>query len=241
MQIPENWSFKSDDIAAAFDAHVREQLPWYELATGVVVHFARHYIAEDGVVIDVGASTGNVARALAETLDQRSAHLYAIDNSAEMIARYAGPGTAEQGDVRSYDFASRAPDLIVAFLVLMFVPPAVRSNVIARMKAALRPGGAIIVFDKREPIAGEVGQITYRLTLAAKYENGAKAEDVIRKELSLAGVQRPLEAGELAGFVEVFRFGDFSGWVYSAPKVRSQPGGLSLTPPIAAQPMNATT
>ena len=87
------------------------------------------------------------------------------------------------------------------------------------MTSALRPGGAMIVFDKREPGGGEVGQITYRLTLAAKYENGAPADEIIRKELALAGVQRPLHPSELADFYEVFRFGDFSGWLYAAGKV----------------------
>ena len=36
----------------------------------------------------------------------------------------------------------------------------------------------------------------------------------MRKELSLSGVQRPLYRGELGpDAVEVFRFGDFAGWL----------------------------
>ena len=218
MQIPEHWSFKRVDVAAGFDAHVREQLPWYALATGMVRHYARHFIPEGGTVIDIGASTGNVARALAETLEHRGARLLALDNAAEMLALYEGPGEAIHGDATTFDFAEQQPDLIVAFLVLMFLPPALRARTIARMKAALQPGGALIVFDKREPSAGEVGQISYRLALAAKHENGASADAILRKELSLAGVQRPLSPEEIDGFHEIFRFGDFSGWVHVAPK-----------------------
>ncbi len=37
---------------------------------------------------------------------------------------------------------------------------------------------------------------------------------VIKKELSLSGIQRPLYPGELGeDAVEVFRFGDFAGWI----------------------------
>lgn len=37
---------------------------------------------------------------------------------------------------------------------------------------------------------------------------------MMRKELSLSGVQRPLYKGELGSdAVEVFRFGDFAGWL----------------------------
>ena len=44
---------------------------------------------------------------------------------------------------------------------------------------------------------------------------GAKTPDeIIAKELSLAGVQRPLSEEELPGFTPVFRFGDFAGWLY---------------------------
>ena len=52
-----------------------------------------------------------------------------------------------------------------------------------------------------------------RLALAGKIENGANARDVIDKELSLSGVQRPLDPAELGDAVEFFRFGDFAGWI----------------------------
>jgi Methylase involved in ubiquinone/menaquinone biosynthesis len=214
MKIPENWTFKNPDIVAHFDAHVREQLPWYSLATGIVAHVARHYVPEGGTVIDIGASTGNIGRALSGTLEARRAKLLAIDNSEDMVMAYDGPGAALYGDARTFDFAAENPDLIVAFLVLMFLPVAERREVIERMKAAVRPGGAVVVFDKIEPRPGHLGAVIYRLTLAAKYEAGAPPEEIIRKELSLAGVQRPLVERELAGFEPVFRFGDFAGYVY---------------------------
>ncbi|WP_321900045.1 hypothetical protein, partial [Paraburkholderia heleia] len=47
-------------------AHVHEQLPWYDLATETVVHFARHYIPNGGRVYDIGCATGNVGRARAD-------------------------------------------------------------------------------------------------------------------------------------------------------------------------------
>ena len=44
----------------------------------------------------------------------------------------------------------------------------------------------------------------------------AVVEEIIAKELSLAGVQRPLREEELAGFAQLFRFGDFGGWIVCA-------------------------
>jgi tRNA (cmo5U34)-methyltransferase len=207
-----SWTFENAEVAAAFDRHVREQLPWYDLATGIVAAVGRQFIPEAGQVVDVGASTGNIGRALAPTLIARKAELLALENAAEMAARYSGPGRLIEVDATEFDFAGS--DLIVAFLVLMFVPVPKRRTFVERMIAGLRPGGALVVFDKLAPRGGEVGALSLRLTLAAKYEAGATADEIIAKELSLAGVQRPLDPAEVAGFEPIFRFGDFGGWLY---------------------------
>lgn len=183
--------------------------------TGAVAHFARAYIPNGGYVIDVGASTGNVGRALARTLEQRRAYLLPIDNSKDMAKIYAGPGQMVVADAVSFNFAETTrPDLIVCFLSLMFVAVADRARLIEKMKDALDPGGALIVVDKMVPRPGYVGTVAYRLTLAAKHEAGASAEEIIAKELSISGVQRPMSESELPGFVEFFRFGDFAGFVW---------------------------
>ncbi len=218
MDIPRDWSFSAPGIAAAFDAHVREQLPWYDLATGAVAQVARHFIPAGGVVIDVGASTGNIGRAIAPTLTARAATLHAIEPAPEMAAKYQGPGTLHQLPVESFDFAAAQPDLVVCFLVLMFLRPGSRGPLLRRVQEALQPGGAVIVFDKAPSVGGDAGAVLYRLTLAAKYEAGAEPADIIAKELSLSGVQRPLPMALLVDFVPVFRFGDFAGWLWIKPE-----------------------
>jgi tRNA (cmo5U34)-methyltransferase len=143
----------------------------------------------------------------------REASLIGVDNSSEMARVYDAPGTFVVKDAREFDFHRHAPDLVVCFLSLMFVPVADRAALVERLVEAVRLGGAVIVFDKFEPRQGYLGTVNYRLTLAAKYEAGAAAEEIIRKELSIAGVQRPMRGVDLPGFVEVFRFGDFAGFV----------------------------
>ena len=56
MKIPRDWTFKKFSIAKGFDRHVREQLPWYDLATGIVRHIVRHYLNRGGLVYDIGAN-----------------------------------------------------------------------------------------------------------------------------------------------------------------------------------------
>ena len=92
MQIPQNWTFKSDHIADHFDQHDREQLPRYDLATFATAQMARHYVPQGGNVYDIGCATGNMGRVLAGTLSDHEASLIAIDDSDEMCAKYDAPG-----------------------------------------------------------------------------------------------------------------------------------------------------
>ena len=211
MEIPRNWTFKTSEVADNFDRHVREQLPWYDLTTGVVSHVARHYIPQDGLVYDIGASTGNIGNALANTLTDRKAKLIAIDNSEAMSAIYNGPGELIIADATDYNYESF--DLAVLYLCMMFIPPSKRCAFIQKLTKLINPGGAIIVFDKFEPQGGYISSVLWRLALAGKAAAGVSSQEILEKELSLAGVQRPLSVNELPPAVEIFRFGDFAGYI----------------------------
>ena len=213
FDIPHNWTFHDDGVAAGFERHVREQLPWYDLATGAVAHVARHYLPQDGVAYDLGASTGNIARALADTIDVRCVTLHSIELSPEMAERYAGPQPHNVivADVRDVDY--QPFDLAVAFLTLMFVPVADRGGLLRRLRERCRPGGAIIIFDKNEAVGGYAGSVLWRLALAGKVAAGVPADDIVAKELSLGGVQRPLARELLGNAIEFFRFGEFAGYL----------------------------
>jgi tRNA (cmo5U34)-methyltransferase len=214
MKIPTegNWTFKNEGIADAFDSHVREQLPWYDLVTDAVEHIARHYIPENGLVYDIGASTGNVGRAISDILYARSARLIAVEKEAEMSAKYSGPGDIVVSDALDIDFEPF--DFGVIFLSAIFMAPHKRGEFFSRFRNALRPGGAIVLVERMEAKAGYVSTIIARLTLSNKLKAGATPDDIISKELSLSGIQRPIVEKELPeGAIEFFRLGDFAGWI----------------------------
>ncbi len=212
MTIPKNWTFETPEIATTFDDHVRQQLPWYDLATSAVAHLVRHYLPKHGHVYDIGASTGNIARAISQTLQDRHATLTALETSPTMREQYAGPGhlLPEQAEHHVY----QAFDVAVLFLTLQFIPQQHRQLLLERLKATCRQGGAIILVDKYNSAGTYANLALYRLTLAAKHQSGASPEDIIAKELSLTGVQRPLETGVTDGWLEFFRFGEFAGHIF---------------------------
>jgi tRNA (cmo5U34)-methyltransferase len=222
MDIPSNWTFETAGVAAGFDRHVREQLPWYDLATNAITHIARHYIPEGGLVYDLGAATGNIGRAIAPVLTDRNARLIGIEPSAEMVKRYEAPGEIVCGKAEEIEY--EAFDLAVVFLTLMFIEPRKRIQLMNRLRLACRPGGAIIVFDKLEPVGGYLSTVFYRLTLAGKRSAGVASEEIVEKELSLSGVQRPILESQLGGDSYLwFKFGDFAGWVIERPTGKPEP------------------
>lgn len=212
------WTFETADVARNFDAHVRTQLPWYDFVAKGLVHVATHYVAEGGSVIDVGASTGNVYKELRPLLDMRRARLFAVEKSAEMAKEHRGryPGVPVwEEDAADVEWAKKdKSDLIVAFLTIMFVPPRRRRKLLEDMFGAIAPGGALVVVDRTALASGYASQVLNRLTLAGKVAAKVPAEEIVAKELSLSGVQRPLDLLDLPGEpVEFFRFGDFAGWL----------------------------
>lgn len=220
MEIPTDWTFKNINVAAGFDRHVREQLPWYDLVTGAVAHVARHYLPEGGLVYDVGASTGNVGRALDEVIRSRSARLVAIDNSPQMANIYAGPGEIVVANALEFEFEPF--DVAIAMLVMMFMPPERRRVWLNRLCAKIKPGGAVIIVDKCDGPGGYLSTVMHRLTIAGKVSTGVQSEEIVEKELSLSGVQRPIPESFMSfsvpGAHEFFRFGEFAGWVIVRPE-----------------------
>lgn len=216
MKIPRNWTFETPEVANGFDQHVREQLPWYDLATDAITHLARHYISKNGLVYDIGCSTGNIGRAIAPTLKDRNASLIGIEPSDAMQQIYDAPGTFVHSTAQEHKY--HPYDLAILFLCLMFIEPRDRKTFLASLYELCNPGGAIIVFDKLEPDAGYISTIMYRLTLAGKFAAKTPPEQIIHKELSLAGVQRPISLSELPGNpYQWFRFGDFAGYIIEKP------------------------
>ena len=217
MEIPDTWTFKNAAVADGFDAHVREQLPWYEMATQAVAHLVRHYLPAGGKVYDIGASTGNIGRAVADVLDERGATLIAVEPAAEMAARYNAPGEILCMDAT--EVAYQPFDVAVLFLVLMFIPVSQRAALIESLRRSLRRGGCIIVFDKLDPPSGYLGAVTRRLTMLWKLTNGATPESIVAKELSLSGVQRPINPAILGpDAAPFFLFGEFAGYVIERPE-----------------------
>ncbi len=217
-----SWTFKTPEIAAGFDDHIREQLPWYDMVTDAVVYIARNYIPTKGCVItEIGASTGNMTKALLPTFSERQGYHYqAVEESKAMCEVFTENVTHPlvtlfDADILDIDMDGfDTSHVTILFLTLMFIPTEERESLIKALRSNSYKGGCIIVVDKVLDHGGYFGTVLKRLGMHFKLMQGAKPEDVLNKEMSLAGVQIPIDPAILgADAKEFFRMGEFVGWV----------------------------
>ena len=213
-----SWTFETKEIAETFDSHVREQLPWYDMVTDAVVYIARNYLPEFGVVVDIGASTGNMVDKLMPLTFERMADVVAIEKSISMCDvlknkyKKSDCVVVENSDVTRGDLPKA--NVYILFLTMMFIPIDKRKALMDSMRANCKQGGVIVVVDKICDHGGYFATVLKRLTMQFKLQQGAKPEDVLNKEMSLAGVQIPIDPAILgADAKQFFRMGEFAGWV----------------------------
>ncbi len=219
MNIPTTWTFESDEVAKNFNSHVREQLPWYDLATEAVQYIVRNYLPEGGTVVDIGASTGNMVDKLLPLIAERQATIIAVETSEAMLTvleeKYALKTNVLvlDEDLSKPTSASIFADVYILFLTTMFVPVSRRQTLFDNLRRKVNDGGIIIVVDKVLDHNGYFGTVMKRLGMHFKVLQNADPSDILRKEMSLAGVQIPIDASLVADGKQFFRVGEFCGWV----------------------------
>lgn len=207
-----HWTFNDSELANNFGEHVKGQLPWYDLATGLVRCIAENYLPQGGLMYDIGASTGNITQSCADLINSRGIHAVSIEPSQEMCEEWKGEGELVNDYAEKYDFQEY--DLAVCFLTLMFVSQRQRGALIQSLIAKIAEGGALVVVDKFEGSGGYFELVKRRMTMRQKISSGESPENIIDKDLSLSGVQRPI-GNELPEGNCFFQIGEFKGILFS--------------------------
>ncbi len=229
LDIPEKWSFDAEGVADNFNQHVREQLPWYDMMWDAVDMLLRHYVSEGCAILDVGASTGELMRRCGWIDNVNESRVMAIEPSEKMAKVLSRDGLYDKvykmtvdwyDGNRRYEQDYPKKDVILCILTVQFWGQQVnQKRILGELyENHLNDGGVLIVVDKFEQ-APLLSLPMKRLGWEAKLKNGATYEDVMKKELSLVGVQVPLpkayeprdlicKIGEL-----FFKYGEFEGWI----------------------------
>jgi tRNA (cmo5U34)-methyltransferase len=194
------WSFQTG-VAATFVDHVRRSVPHYDDGHELVAQFSSCFVRPDGLAYELGAATGQLLKRVATaTPRNRSARWIGIDNQPEMVeqarehCREVGNVTLLEGDISTV--AYRRCDFVIAYLTLDFLDHEPRTRTLRRVHQALRPGGALFLFEKVLAPDARLQNLITLLHYRFKREQGLTADEILNKADSLAGVMQPMTSGE---------------------------------------------
>jgi tRNA (cmo5U34)-methyltransferase len=183
------------------------------MITDAVVYITRNYLTEGNRVVDIGASTGNLSRKLLPLANERKGRVLAIEKSLQMCNNMVGMEEIGVMNADITDIDIPEAQVYILFLTMMFIPVDKRQRLLDAIQDKAKVGGCLIIVDKICDHSGYFSTVMKRLTWHWKIQQGAEAEDIINKEMSLAGVQIPIDNYFLDDAKEFFRMGEFAGWV----------------------------
>lgn len=189
------WTF-GGDVADTFVDHIRQSVPLYESGHDLICQMSDFFVHNDSVCYEIGTSTGELLRKLAE------------HNAAKSDVRWIGYDVEEKMINAARDHCADTPnisilhedarvaemeksDLIVSYYTMQFVQPRFRQEFFDKIYERLNWGGAFIMFEKVRSPDARFQDIMTQLYADFKIRNGFSSEEIVEKTRSLKGVLEP--------------------------------------------------
>ncbi|MDD3813676.1 MAG: carboxy-S-adenosyl-L-methionine synthase CmoA [Desulfocapsaceae bacterium] len=217
-QIQEDFVF-SERVAQVFDDMLDRSIPFYQEVIKGTARLLDTFLRQNDTVVDLGCATGTTLLQLARLLPDKGLLFKGIDNSPAMLhkARLKAEMFSKQDqvsfvvqDITDLDQADTG-----AFLLnytLQFIRPLRRKDFIHRLFDNLRPGGVLILSEKKishDPLLNRKYIDIYH---QFKLERGYSELEIAKKREALENILIPFsieENRELllgAGFTNVETF-----------------------------------
>ena len=208
-----NWSF-GGNVPDKFVEHAERSIPGYHEGHDLVCRLSDFFVHHDSVCYDLGTSTGQLIRKLAEHNSKKTGCRWVgIDKEASMV-EVAMEHCAVIKDIEIHcddilSFPYEKSDFMVAYYVVQFVPPRVRQEMFDIIYENLNWGGAFVLFEKVRGPDARFQDILALLYTDFKLRSGFTAEEIVNKASSLKSVLEPfstqgnIDLMKRAGFVDI--------------------------------------
>ncbi|HEY7198921.1 MAG TPA: carboxy-S-adenosyl-L-methionine synthase CmoA [Candidatus Dormibacteraeota bacterium] len=194
-----------EKVADVFDDMLDRSVPFYSEVQRMVVELAARHLHEDGVVYDIGCSTGTTLIGIASAIDPARAVRFVglepseamRDNCARKLRSIDAP---ERIAIRpdAIERVSELPDARVVSMLytLQFVRPIHRDRVLRMIHDSLRPGGCLLLAEKILADDGEMRRMYIDLYHEYKLRSGYTSTEIARKREALENVLVPFSDEE---------------------------------------------
>jgi tRNA (cmo5U34)-methyltransferase len=192
-------------VANVFDDMLDRSVPFYSEVQRMVVELAALHLDEDGVVYDVGSSTGNTLIGIASAIDPaRRVRLVGLEPSAAMrdhcLRKVSSVPRPERIEVRPDTIESRqdlpGARVVCMLYTLQFVRPIHRPRVLKMVFDSLRPGGCLLLAEKILADDSDLRRQYIDLYHDYKLRSGYTATEIARKREALENVLVPFSDEE---------------------------------------------
>ena len=206
----------TDAVADVFPDMIRRSVPGYDAVISLLGVIARQYIQPDSRVYDLGSSLGASTLSMAQQVRDRRVDFICVDNSSAMTQRCEKvlqrhiPNTnvsIQCDDIQNVTVKDAS--LVVINFTLQFLPKEQRLDLLKKIYAGLRSGGALIVSEKLKFADDLEQQQLTELHYEFKRANGYSELEISQKRSALDNVLFPdtreehIERLQQAGFEQV--------------------------------------
>ncbi|MCF3960279.1 methyltransferase domain-containing protein [Streptomyces fuscigenes] len=203
------WQF-TPEVTAVFPEHVRASVPFYDAIQDLVAEAADWLLPDDGLVVDLGASTGTTVHRIATRHPERTLHAVLIDSEITMLTRaeelLSGASNLsalyDVSDVREPAVKYARADLTLALFTLQFLPVRDRVKALANARAGAAATGALIVAEKVRPPDSRWAEIAGDASHDWKEQHGIPDSAIRAKARALRGVLQPYPEATLLQAVQ---------------------------------------
>ncbi len=195
-----------------FEKHINLSIPNYDGLCDIFRAFVSEYANPEGVVIDIGCSTGSFLHSINKRLDTKYQGVDVIN-----ISKYDDFDFII-GDCEELLKNTKNADVIISMFTLQFLGKHKRKRIIKEFKRLIK-GGAVLLISEKCFFTGKVENVLKRDHLQQK-RLGFSDTDILNKDKDLFGsmycltdVDLNAELSELGSVVQVWQSYNFKGLI----------------------------
>ncbi|WP_174236832.1 carboxy-S-adenosyl-L-methionine synthase CmoA [Stutzerimonas nosocomialis] len=192
----------NEDVVRVFPDMIKRSVPGYPTIVENIGVLAAQFAQPDSCLYDLGCSLGAVTQALRRHVKADNCRVIAVDNSAAMTTRCNEylhaqdsmfqellPVSVIEADILTLAFEPAS--LVALNFTLQFIPPEQRPALLARIRQALLPGGALILSEKLRFEDEQEHALLTDLHIAFKRANGYSELEIAQKRSAIENVMKP--------------------------------------------------
>ena len=206
------WSF-GGSVPETFDSHVSRSVPQYRQGHEIVVSLSDFFIRPGSTVYELGCSTAELTRQIAEANSDRHVTFIGLEVEPAMVeAAKQKTSDLPNVEIREADIIGtelEPADLIVSYYTIQFVQPRVRQLLFDKIYNSLNWGGGFLLFEKVRAPDARFQDMMSSLYMDFKLQQGFSEQEILNKSRSLKGILEPfstqgnIDLMRRAGFVDI--------------------------------------